>query len=301
MTANKSAPIKGIFPPVPTPFHEDGSLACEHLQANLRAMNAMPLDGYVIQGSNGEYVYLSIAERVAAIEAARAVMPAGRLLIAGSGMEGTAETIALTRQMAAAGADIAIVVSPCYYKAAMTSAALERHYLMVADAAPIPVMLYNVPGFTGVDMGAEVAIRCAAHTNICGIKDSSANVQKIGQIVEETRADFSVLTGSGGAFLGALAVGAAGTVAALANVAAAPLAEMQRLFLAGKLDAAAQLQRRLIPVNMLLTARLGIAGLKAALALQGLYGGQVRAPLLPLPEVEHANVRAILQKAGLLP
>ena len=97
MTANKSAPIKGIFPPVPTPFHEDGSLACEHLQANLRAMNAMPLDGYVIQGSNGEYVYLSIAERVAAIEAARAVMPAGRLLIAGSGMEGTAETIALQR------------------------------------------------------------------------------------------------------------------------------------------------------------------------------------------------------------
>ena len=101
--------------------------------------------------------------------------------------------------------------------------------------------------------------------------------------------------------LGALAVGAAGTVAALANVAAAPLADMQQLFLAGKLDAAAQLQRRLIPVNMLLTARLGIAGLKAALALQGLYGGPVRAPLLPLPEVEHANVRAILQKAGLLP
>jgi len=96
-------------------------------------------------------------------------------------------------------------------------------------------------------------------------------------------------------------VGAAGTVAALANVAAAPLAEMQRLFLAGKLDAAAQLQRRLIPVNMLLTARLGIAGLKAALALQGLYGGPVRAPLLPLPEGEHANVRAVLQKAGLLP
>ena len=101
--------------------------------------------------------------------------------------------------------------------------------------------------------------------------------------------------------LGALAVGAAGTVAALANVAAAPLADMQQLFLAGKLDAAAQLQRRLIPVNMLLTARLGIAGLKAALALQGLYGGPVRAPLLPLPEGEHANVRAVLQKAGLLP
>ena len=101
--------------------------------------------------------------------------------------------------------------------------------------------------------------------------------------------------------LGALAVGAAGTVAALANVAAAPLADMQQLFLAGKLDAAAQLQRRLIPVNMLLTARLGIAGLKAALALQGLYGGPVRAPLLPLPEGEHTNVRAVLQKAGLLP
>ncbi|GBL19907.1 4-hydroxy-2-oxoglutarate aldolase, mitochondrial [Anaerolineaceae bacterium] len=222
-------------------------------------MNAMPLDGYVIQGSNGEYVYLSIAERVAAIEAARAVTPAGRLLIAGSGMEGTAETIALTRQMAAAGADIAIVVSPCYYKG--------LHDLRCARAPlsnggrrprPIPVMLYNVPGFTGVDMGAEVAIRCAAHANFAASKTQCKCAEDRADCGGDAGRDFSVLTGSGGAFLGALAVGASGTVAALANVAAAPLAEMQRLFHAGKLEAAAQTAAQLDSVNMLLTARLAL-------------------------------------------
>ena len=298
----QSSPISlaGLFPPIPTPFKENGDVDYVHLQSNLNRWNQEPLNGYVLGGSNGEYVFLTPEERVETVRRVRQLIPPGRLLIAGSAMEATRDTIALTRRMAEAGADVAIVVTPSYYKGRMTAAALEHHYRQVADASPIPVMLYNVPANTGVDMPAQVAINLATHPNIVGLKESGGDVAKIGFMVQETPADFQILAGSAGFLLGALAVGAVGGVAALANIAAAPLVRMVEAFYRGDLAGARKMQLRWIEANTAVTSRFGVPGLKAAMDMLGYYGGPVRSPLLPLSEEDQAALRKVLVKAGLL-
>jgi len=298
----QSSPISlaGLFPPIPTPFKENGDVDYDHLHSNLNRWNQEPLNGYVLGGSNGEYVFLTPEERVETVRRVRQLIPPGRLLIAGSAMESTRDTIALTRRMAEAGADVAIVVTPSYYKGRMTAAALEHHYRLVADASHIPVMLYNVPANTGVDMPAQVAINSATHPNIVGLKESGGDVAKIGFMVQETPPDFQILAGSAGFLLGALAVGAVGGVAALANIAAAPLARMVEAFHRGDMAGARKIQLHLIEANTAVTSRFGVPGLKAAMDMLGYYGGPVRSPLLPLSEEDQAALRKVLVKAGLL-
>jgi 4-hydroxy-2-oxoglutarate aldolase len=272
----------------------------DRLRSNLNRWNGEPLDGYVLGGSNGEYVFLTPDERVETLRAARQWTPPRRLLIAGSAMESTRATIALTRRMAEAGADAALVVTPSYYKARMTAPALENHYRQIADASPVPILLYNVPANTGVDMPAQVAINLSTHPNIIGMKESGGDVAKIGFMVRETPDDFQILAGSAGFLLGALTVGAVGGVAALANIAAAPLAGMMECFRKGEMAEARQIQLRLIEANTAVTARFGVPGLKAAMDMLGYYGGPVRSPLLPLSEEDKATLRKVLIKAGLL-
>jgi 4-hydroxy-2-oxoglutarate aldolase len=292
--------LAGIFPPIPTPFKANGQVDYDHLQSNLNRWNQEPLAGYVVCGSNGEYTYLTPDERVELIQAARRIIRADRLLIAGSGMESTHETIDLTQRMAQAGADAAIVVTPCYYRGRMTAAALEQHYRQVANASPIPVVLYSVPANTGLDLPAQVAISLAKHPNIIGIKDSGGDVTKIGYMAHETRADdFQILAGSAGFLLGALAVGAAGGVCALANIAAARLTSLWRYFCQGDMTKARQIQLPLIEINTAVTSRFGVPGLKAAMDLLGYYGGPVRSPLMSLTEEDKLTLGNILAKAEL--
>jgi 4-hydroxy-2-oxoglutarate aldolase len=252
----------------------------------------------VLCGSNGEYVCLTAEERVELVRVARQVIPSNRLLIAGTAMESTLETIDLTRRVAQAGADVAIVVTPSYYKGKMNAAALEHHYRQVADASPIPLMLYNVPVYTGVDLPAQAVINLAKHPNIIGMKESGGDVTKIGYMVHETPDDFQILAGSAGFLLGALAVGAVGSVAALANIAAAPLARLMECFNKGDLAGARAIQLPLIEPNTAVTSRFGVPGLKAAMDMLGYYGGPVRSPLLPLPEEDKVTLRRVLIKAG---
>jgi len=234
------------------------------------------------------------------VRAARAAMPADRRLLAGSAMESTRATIDLTRRMAEAGAGAALVVTPSYYKARMNGAALEHHYRQVADASPIPLVLYNVPANTGVDMPAQTVINLAAHPNIIGMKESGGDVTKIGFMVQETPDDFQILAGSAGFLLGALAVGTVGAVSALANIAARPLARMMDAFHRGDLAAARALQLPLIEANTAVTSRFGVPGLKAAMDMLGYYGGPLRSPLLPLSDEDKAALRKVLVKTGLL-
>ena len=300
MSQGNNVSLAGIFPAVPTPFNAAGEVDCDCLRSNLERLNAEPLSGYLLQGSNGEFVLLDADERVDVVRAARAAIPTERLLIAGSGMESTLATIALTNRMAEAGADVALVVTPHYFKGAMTAAALEKHYRQVADAVTLPIMLYNVPVFTGIDLPVETVVNLATHANIIGIKDSSGNVGKLGLMVRETPDDFQVLTGSGSTFLPSLAVGAVGGMMALANIAAGPLAELLRFFRQGDVERAAEIQRRLIAPNKAVTAKFGVAGVKAALDMVGGCGGPVRSPLLPLQDSERNELRAILEAGGLL-
>jgi 4-hydroxy-2-oxoglutarate aldolase len=292
--------LAGLFPPVPTPFSADGALDLEALRGLIESLNQDPLAGYVLGGSNGEFTSLTADERLQVVSAARAVVPRGRLLIAGSGAESTRETIALTRAMAERGAEAVLVVTPSYFRGRMTPAALEGHFRAVADAAPVPVVLYNVPANTGVDLTAATAIKLSRHPNIIGLKDSGGDLQKMALVIRDAAPGFQVLAGSAGFLLPALVLGAVGGIAALANLAGRPLDRMAQALRAGALDEARTIQLRLVESNLAVTARFGVAGLKAALALCGRPVGVVRPPLVPLEAEEHTALRAILVKAGLL-
>jgi 4-hydroxy-2-oxoglutarate aldolase len=297
---NKTLSLAGIFPPIPTPFNTNGEIDYDHLQYNFERWNQQPLSGFVVGGSNGEFVSLTIKERVEVIQKSRTVISADRLLIAGSGMESTRMTIDLTRQMTKVGADVALVVTPSYYKNRMSPSALENHYRQVADASPVPILLYSVPSYTGIDLPIEVVVRLADHPNVLGIKDSGGNVAKIGRMVYETPEEFQVLAGSAGFMLGALAVGAVGVIAALANIAGVKLVELLGHFREGNLTEASALQQSLIEVNTAVTSRFGVPGLKVAMDLLGFYGGPVRSPLLPITDDEKASLKLIIENAGLL-
>lgn len=292
--------LAGVFPPVPTPFDERGEVHYAALADNLARWNGYGLAGYVVLGSNGEAIYLTNEEKVRVLETCRRAIPAGKLLIAGTGAQSTRATIDLTRRAADAGADVALVVTPHYYSAKMTSEALVRHYHALADASPIPVMIYNVPGFTAVDMAVDALARAAEHPNLVGMKDTAGNITKLADTVRATGPGFQVLAGSAGFFLAGLVVGAVGGILAAANIAPQKAIDIYRLFRAGELAEAAELQRRMIPVNAAVTAGLGIAGLKAALDQLGYYGGPVRPPLLDLTEAQRESLRAILVVGGVL-
>ena len=295
-----SLSLHGIFPPIPTPFTADGEVAYKELAANLARWSRYGLTGYIVLGSNGEGVYLSEAERVRVLEAARESIAAGKLLVAGTGCESTRETIVLTRQAARAGADAALVLTPHYYGGKMTPDALVHHFQAVAEAASIPVLLYNMPLNTHIDMEAATIVRAARHPNIIGIKDSGGNVTKIGDVVRQVEPGFQVLAGSAGFLFPFLTMGAVGGVLALANVTPQKCLEIYHLYRSGRWDEAAAVQRRMIPVNAAVTARFGVAGLKAALDMMGYYGGPVRSPLLELADGERQSLREILVAGGLL-
>jgi len=298
---NKSAvALRGVFPPIPTPFDAGGEVALRALVENLECWNQYDLAGYVVLGSNGEAVYLTGQEKLHVLEAARRAIPAGKRMIAGTGCESTRETIALTRRAAQVGADAALVLTPHYYGSKMTPDSLVCHYQAVADASPIPILLYNVPGFTHVDVDAATVARAAQHPNVAGIKDSGGNLAKLADVVRLTGPDFQVLAGSAGFFLAGLAVGAVGGVLALANVAPQECIGIYRLFQAGRWDEAAELQRRMVPVNAAVTARFGVAGLKAAMDMLGYYGGPVRPPLLDLADAERQVLREVLVEGGVV-
>ena len=298
--ANPPLRLSGIFPPIPTPFGESGEILFDRLEENLDRWNTEPISGYVVGGSNGEFPLLTIEERVEVVRRVRRRAAADRLVVAGSGMESTRGTSALTGMMAEAGADAAIVVTPGYYKGRMTSRALIAHYQTIADQSALPLILYNVPANTGVDLSAEAAIELSRHPQIIGMKDSAGDVVKLARIASVSAEGFQVLAGSAGFFLAGLAVGAVGLVAALANVAATALDELLRAFRAGKLDQARAIQARLLEANSAVTSRYGVPGLKAAMDLIGMYGGPPRMPLLPLEVAERNLVHEALVHAGVL-
>ena len=292
--------LRGVFPPIPTPFDAVGDVSHAALAENLERWNRYDLAGYVVLGSNGELPYLTETERVQVLRTARGLIPPDKLLIAGTGCESTRETIHLTRKAADAGADAALVVTPHYYGGRMTPDSLVSHYYAVADASSIPVIVYNVPKFTHLDLDVPTIVRAARHPNVVAIKDSGGNITKLGDVVRQTAPDFQVLAGAAGFFFAGLALGAVGGILALANVAPQESIDIYRLFRARKWDEAAALQRRMIPVNAAVTARFGIAGLKAALDLLGYYGGPVRSPLQSLSNAEGESLRSILAEGNLL-
>jgi 4-hydroxy-2-oxoglutarate aldolase len=296
----KKPEIRGVIPPIPTPFDGDGRILHEQLRANLGRWFAAGLHGVVVLGSNGEFVLLDEAEKFALWETARDAIPPDRVFIAGAGAESTAATIALTRRSAQLGADGAMIVTPHYYRGQMNPASLIHHYRAIADASPIPIIIYNVPANTNVDMDAATIIELARHENIVGVKDSSGNFAKMGQVIRAARSGFALLAGSGSFLFPALMIGAKGGVPAVANVAPRECVEIYESFRRGDYETARELQLKLLPVNEAVTSRWSVPGLKAALDETDYYGGPPRLPLLSLGEADRAKLREVLLAAGVL-
>lgn len=293
------ANFEGVYPPVLTPFRND-EVAHDKLAANLRRLNEHPLAGYVMLGSTGEFPLLSEAEKERVLATARAEIPREKLLVAGTGGESTPAAIRLTKRAADLGADAAIIITPGYYKAMMKPPALIRHYRAVADASPVPIVLYNFPANTGINLEPETVARLAEHSNIRAIKDSSGNVPQAAEMIRLTPKTFQVLVGSPIAFLPALVLGAAGGILAVANVAPRECCEIWRLAQAGHWAEAREVVYRISPLATGIGARYGIGGLKAAVDLLGYYGGPPRGPL-PMPDGDGVeDIKEILATAGLL-
>ncbi|HUG52595.1 MAG TPA: dihydrodipicolinate synthase family protein [Vicinamibacteria bacterium] len=289
-------PLRGILPPVVTPFQSDGALDLAAFEANLEAWGAEDLEGYVVLGSNGEAASLQEDEKLALVRAARA-RAGGRTVLVGTGLDATRATIALTRRVADLGADGVLVLTPHFYKPQMTAEALRRHFAAVADASPVPVYLYSMTLFTGLPWPPGLAADLASHPHIAGIKESSSDLGLLGRIVNSVPPGFEVACGSAPVFYPALCIGACAGVLAVANCAPALAAAVYRAFTAGDHTRARRLQAALTPLAVAVTATYGIAGLKAAVDLAGGRGGHVRAPLLPLPPAALDDLRRLMSAA----
>ncbi len=285
----------GIYPPLPTFFDAQDELDLVTLRRHIQRLAETGVAGYVVMGTNGEAVHLTTEERAQVIEAARDAAGENTPILAGCGEQSTRATIANCQQAARSGADAALVLPPFYFKGRMDSRALIAHYHAVADNSPLPVVIYNMPASTGgLDLDATTICTLAEHLNIIGVKDSAGNMVKLTQIYSETSSRFRVFAGSAGYLLPALAVGAVGAVAALANVFPREICRLQELFNDGKIEEARLLQARLVPANTAVTATYSVPGLKAALELTAGYGGRPRSPLLPLTEQERNQLAEIL-------
>ncbi len=267
---------------------------------NARSWFEAPLGGLVLFGSTGEGLLLEEEEKAWVLEGLRDV--AGeRLLLSGVGSESTRGAVARARAAAAAGADAVLVQPPSYYRPQLTPEVLRAHYATVADASPVPVILYQVPpAYSGADLAAGLVGELSRHENIVGIKDSTGDLKALGEIVEACSPDFQVLVGSGAVLYGALEVGACGGILAVADLAPHECCEIFRRKRAGEEAAAGRLQERIAPVHRAIVGGLGVPGVKAALDLLGLAGGPPRAPLKPLREKERTRVREVLEQGGLL-
>lgn len=291
--------IKGIMPPVTTPF-EKGEVANDKLAGNIGRWNKTRLAGYVVMGSNGESAFLTRDEKLKVIETVKGALSSGKLLIAGTGSDSIQDTVSLSNDAAARGADYALVLTPSFYKGQMNSAAFVRYFTEVADKTKIPVLIYNVPKFTGVNIEAGTVAKLAGHGNIVGMKNSAENVAHTAELVSVVPEEFSILVGTASVLYPGLAAGATGGVLALANIAPEECVELVRLFEAGKHAEASALQKNLIPVNKAVTSTYGVPGLKAALDMLGYFGGEPRSPLAPLGDHESEDMKSILRTAGLV-
>lgn len=290
---------EGVFAPVATIFDAEGDLDLASFSRNLDFYATSQLDGVVLLGSNGEYALLDMDERLRVIEAGSAAIAGRKVVMAGTGAESTRATIDLTRKAGAMGIDFALVVTPHYYKPRYDTQAYVEHFLRVAEASPVPILIYVMAAYTGVDLSSAQIAELSTHPNIAGVKDSGGNAPKVGEMIESAAPGFAVLAGSANFLYPALCLGATGGILALGNVAPCECAEIARLFHAGDHEAARTLQLRMLAPNAAVTTKHGIPGLKTALEAVGLAGGAPRPPLRPLTDRDADDVRATLARAGI--
>ncbi len=292
--------FNGIYTPIITPFDESGVIDYGKMKHNLEKWGKTDLDGIVVLGSNGEFVYLTEAEKLEVIQFAVNNFTKAKKIIAGVSCESTAETIETAKKAAALGVDAVLVLPPHYYRGAMKDEILYGYFTDVADSSPVPVMLYNMPGNTGINLSSALIARLSNHPNIAGVKDTGGNIVQLAETVRDTDDNFSVFAGNTGYLMPALAVGARGATLALANILPQECCDLVKLVRENRYEEAKALQLKLLKINTLVTGKYGVSGLKAAMAMLGYEGGVPRNPLKPATEEAREEIKAELEKIGVL-
>ncbi len=295
------ANLKGIFPPVVTPFNRRGGVDEGRYRANLERYAEAGLSGVVVAGSTGEAPYLTERERMRLVEVARRVIRAPQLLIAGTGLESTPETLRLSRAAVARGADALLALTPNYYKSRMNSRTLIRHFRALGDGLRRPIIIYNIPQFTGIRMEPKALAELSRHPNIVGVKESSGDLAYVRAILRAipatARSRFKVLVGSATILFEALRSGAAGGILGQAGFAPELCVALYEAFRTRRITLARDLQARLVPLAQKISVAYGVSGIKAALDLCGYAGGAPRPPLVPLEAAGREAVAAAIQEA----
>ncbi len=285
--------LEGIIPPIVTPFEADGRLDLAGYESNVESYAACDFSGLLVLGSNGEAACLSEDEKVAIIRASVAKSN-GRPIYAGTGTDSTRTTVELTKKAADAGAAAALVLNPFFFKSHLNAEALRRHYEAVADVSRIPVLIYSMPGATGLAIPPAVVHQLAKHPNIRGMKDSSGDIANLQRILAGVPKEFPLAAGSAPILYSALGLGATGGVLAVAGCAPEATVAVYRAFKAGDHERASRLQRALTPLAVAVTVTYGVAGLKAAVTLSGRRGGVPRPPLPTATEGEVTEIKRLM-------
>jgi 4-hydroxy-2-oxoglutarate aldolase len=294
-----SKPLAGIYAALTTPFLGE-DVSTEKIRDNVRELNDTGLAGYLVLGSTGESVFLTDAESLALVDAVIEAAAPGKKVLVGTARESTKATVEFTNSLAGRGIAAALVRPPSYFKSKMTREVLKAHYLTVAEASRLPVLIYNMPQNTGISLEPGFVVDLAPHPNIIGLKESSGSIAFLEEVVRRVPEDFHYFVGSGHVIYPGLEMGASGAILAVANAAPELCAEVFRLFASGRKDEARELQLDLVPLNKALMETHGIAGLKYAQDLRGFYGGPTRLPLLPVGEGAKLEIAGLLRKLGLL-
>ncbi|MGC9468978.1 MAG: 4-hydroxy-tetrahydrodipicolinate synthase [Anaerolineae bacterium] len=295
MTTERSAiSIHGIIPAMVTPFAEDESLNAEALQQLTQFLIEGGVHGLFPTGSQGEFYALTAGERQRTwdivVEAANGRVP----VYAGTGAITTQEVIKLNRLAERVGVSAVSVIAPFFVSP--TQDELHRHYMAIADATSLPVVLYNNPGRTGgTHLSPGLVARLATHPNIVGIKDSSGDLTTTMSYIERTEDDFAVLLGRDTLIYAGLLHGAKGAITATANVAPRLVVEIYEAFKAGKLTEALEAQRRLAPLRQAFSLGTFPIVIKKALTMLGIPAGPARSPVGPPSTEAHEQLRAILE------
>jgi 4-hydroxy-tetrahydrodipicolinate synthase len=290
--------LTGLLLPITTPFKTDETIDAAALDSNIQKWNRAGITGYVVLGSTGERVNLNEREFLNAIEVTRKAVPQPMTFIVGAGQQSTRATIDEIRAAAKAGAEAVLVITPHYYRSAITQDALVEHYQTAADASPIPIILYSMPDLTGIKIEPETAARLSEHQNIVGMKDSSNDIAKFAEAVRLTGEDFAMMIGNGTVFSEALQTGARAGILAVGCCAPQICLDIYQAVKAGDIALANAFQEKLTPLARAVTKNYGIGGLKAALEMAGYVGGIVRAPLKGPNEGARVEIAQLLRDAN---
>ncbi len=288
--------LSGVYPPMATPFEND-EILFDGLIKNVEKMNSTGLRGYFVCGTNGEFKSLTVDERLKVLETVVKHAAPDKVVMGGTAAESTKETIEITKNAAEIGVRLVSLLVPSFFKNIIDDNVLTEYILEVADASPIPVLIYNNPSVTGgVLVSPEVINRVSGHPNVVGMKDSSKGNYE--DYLKAAKEGFYLLAGSAGFFLDLLKAGGIGGVLSLANVFPDDCVLLYRAFIEGRIDEAEKISKDLVDLNKKVSGRYSVAGVKAAMNITGYVGGVPRKPLHPLNEAQKDELRKTLFESG---